>query len=356
MIISLACTLSLSMELKLLPLKLQLRDPFRISHGVRTHQPTIIVRLEDEDGLYGLGEAPMTSYYGLDSESSMASLRAFAPQLVNWTANTPAALEELHQLAQHLHPFLRCALDVAAHDYWAKTQNKRLGECWLPGATARIPTCYTIGLDSLERMGEKLKATPWPVYKIKLGTDQDLAIIQTLRKLTDAPFRVDANTGWTYEQALQLIPQFAQLGVEYIEQPLLADDYEGHRRLRERVELPILADESCQTEADIATCADAFDGINIKVTKAGGLLPSRRMIAKARSLNLQIMAGCMTESSVGISANAQLLPELDYADFDGAMLLADDPADGVSFRSDGLVRWAERPGTGATLRTPWLQD
>ncbi|MEM7571379.1 MAG: dipeptide epimerase [Bacteroidota bacterium] len=344
------------MKLKLLPVELPLRDPFRISHGVRTHQPTIIVRLEDEAGRYGLGEAPMTSYYGLDSDRCLASLRNFAPRLEGWIASSQSELEQLQLLAKELHPFLRCALDVAAHDYWAKTQNKRVGECWLPGAKALTPTCYTIGLDSIPRMVEKLQAFPWPVYKIKLGTEQDLAIIKALRQVTDAPFQVDANTGWTYERALQLIPQLAQLGVEFIEQPLPADAWEAQRRLRERIQIPILADESCQTAADIPACAEAFDGINIKITKAGGLLASRRMITQARALGLQVMAGCMTESSVGISANAQLLPELDYADFDGAMLLAKDPAKGVSFGTDGLVRWPDRPGTGAELRTPWPQE
>ena len=341
------------MRLIVHPHVLPLANPFRIAHESRTDQPTLIVELHDEaSGLSGYGEAPMTRYYGLDSAECTAQLTSLAPAFAPKNRLSPEATHTLIDAhAPALNPFLRCALDVATHDLWARQQEKRLGLLWDQTHSRQIPTCYTIGLGPVAEMVAKLKAFPWPVYKIKLGRgDDDLAIIQALREHTDSPFYVDANTGWTARQTIDLAPQLAGLGVLFIEQPLKTDDLNGQREVFAHSVLPILADESCQTEADVARCAEYFHGINIKVVKCGGLLPARRMIAEARQLNLQVMAGCMTESSVGISAIAQLLPELDYADLDGAMLLAHDPAKGVTFDPvTGFANYPEGAGTGVVL-------
>lgn len=341
------------MRLIVHPHVLPLANPFRIAHESRTDQPTLIVELHDEaSGLSGYGEAPMTRYYGLDSAECTAQLTSLAPAFASKNRLSPEATHTLIDAhAPALNPFLRCALDVATHDLWARQQEKRLGLLWDQTHSRQIPTCYTIGLGPVAEMVAKLKAFPWPVYKIKLGRgDDDLAIIQALREHTDSPFYVDANTGWTARQTIDLAPQLAGLGVLFIEQPLKTDDLNGQREVFAHSVLPILADESCQTEADVARCAEYFHGINIKVVKCGGLLPARRMIAEARQLNLQVMAGCMTESSVGISAIAQLLPELDYADLDGAMLLAHDPAKGVTFNPvTGFANYPEGAGTGVVL-------
>src|SRR5262249_6018084 len=147
----------------------------------------------------------------------------------------------------------------------------------------------------------------WPIYKIKLGTGNDLEIIRALREHTDAVFRVDANTGWTADQTIQYSHELAKLGVEFIEQPMPAEQWEDQRRAFRESALPLIADESCIIEADVDRCAEAFHGINIKLTKAGGMTPARRMIDRARQLGLKVMIGCMTESSVGISAIAQML-------------------------------------------------
>lgn len=349
------------MQLNCLPFDLILKNPFQISHERRTTQPTIIVALKDDDGYTGLGEAPMTSYYGLSLASCLAELKEVQLALLSVKTLAPVQSEKgsgivgIHAfLDQHfpgIHPFLRCALDVATHDLWAKRQGRRLGLCWDQiQPDRRIPTCYTIGQASIDEMIERLHATPWPIYKIKLGTDHDLAIIKALRAETKAIFRVDANTAWTVEQTLELAPQLKALGVEFIEQPLPADDWVGHQQLYDQSPLPIIADESCQTEHDVARCANAFHGINIKVVKCGGLLPARRMIGNAKRLGLKVMAGCMTESSVGISGIAQLVPELDYIDIDGALLLANDPAQGVSFNKKGIVQFPDGAGTGVVLR------
>ena len=340
------------MRLNVHPFVLPLASPFRVVHESRTEQPTVIVELNDPTtGLSGYGEAPQTRYYGLDPAASLATLQNLAPAFAPLAELAPEALHVLlDREAPALHPFLRCALDAATHDLWARKQGMRLGELW--GQPARLtPTCYTIGMGSIAEMREKLRAFPWPVYKIKLGGDtDDLAVITALRELTAAPFYVDANTGWTAEQTIALAPRLRDLGVVFIEQPLPPDDRNGQLRVYAESVLPVIADESCQTEADIDACAGLFHGVNIKVVKCGGLLPARRMIGRARQLGMSVMVGCMTESSVGISAIAQLLPELDYADMDGAMLLAEDPARGVAFdAATGLVRYPPGPGTGVTL-------
>ena len=346
------------MTLTIHPHDLPLRDPFRIAHESRLVQPTLIVELRDEEsGLNGLGEAPMTKYYGLDSQTCATTLRSLAPAFSAQRGKelrdrgVKAVLEGLEGVLRGVNPFLRCALDVALHDLWAKLEGKRLGLLWEQDRTRQIPTCYTIGLAPMEEMVRKLRAKPWPVYKIKLGRgDDDVAIVRELRRHTEAPFYVDANTGWTARQTIDYSAPLQELGVVFIEQPLKPEDVTGQAEVHRHAALPILADESCQTAADVAKCADLFSGINIKVVKCGGLLPARRMIAEARRLGLQVMAGCMTESSVGISAIAQLLPELDYADLDGAMLLAHDPATGVTFDpTTGYARYPARPGTGAAL-------
>lgn len=341
------------MRLTIHPFTLPLANPFRIAHGSRTEQPTLIVELKDEaSGLSGFGEAPMTSYYGLDTEVCTRLLTSLAPAFAPKKELGPEQLHDLlHENAPSIHPFLRCALDVAANDLWARQQGQRLGILWNQDRAHKTPTCYTIGLAPIEEMVRKLKAFPWPIYKIKLGAgDDDLAIIRALREHTDAPFYVDANTGWAVEQTIALSHELKALGVVFIEQPLKPDDLAGQKEVFQHSALPIIADESCQAEADVDRCAQYFHGINIKIVKCGGLTPARRMIARARELNLKVMAGCMTESSVGISAIAQLLPELDYADMDGAMLLAKDPARGVTFDpATGYAIYPERPGTGVAL-------
>ncbi len=339
------------MQLRLHPFELRLRSPFRIAHETRTTQPTLIVELFDEaSGHSGFGEAPLTRYYGLTTERETATLEKLAP------AFSPFSFESVEKIMQivdgqfvPINTFLRCAIDVAAHDLAAKIAGERLGAMW-EQPDKRVPTCYTIGFGPVEEMIVKLQATPWPVYKIKLGKGDDLMTVRALREHTESPFYVDANTGWTSRQAIDLSGPLAELGVVFLEQPLPPADLAGQREVKKHSILPVLADESCQTEADVDRCADHFHGINIKVVKCGGLAPARRMIARAREVGLTVMAGCMTESSVGISAIAQLLPELDHADLDGAMLIANDPARGVTFDPvTGFVNYPNRPGTGAEL-------
>jgi len=193
-----------------------------------------------------------------------------------------------------------------------------------------------------------MKETPWPIYKIKLGTKDDLFIVKELRLHSDAIFRIDANGAWGVDETLHNAIELKKLGVEFLEQPLAADNLEGNRFVFAHSVLPIIADESCQIERDVENCDQMFHGINIKLVKCGGLTPARRMLKKAKALGMKTMVGCMTESSIGISAIAHLLPELDYVDMDGAMLLKKDIASGVTLK-DGRICYASGNGTGAKL-------
>lgn len=336
------------MQLFLHRVDLRLTHTFTIAHDSRDVQPTLIVELRD--GTYrGFGEATATRYYGITIDGMIAALEALRERIENYLLAEPETFwaEMQPHLAQN--PFALCALDQAAWDLWAKRKEQPLYKLWNLDPTNSPLTDYTIGLDTPERMVAKMQERPWPLYKIKLGRpEEDITLVQVLRQHTDAVFRVDANCGWTTTEAITKSKLLADLGVEFIEQPLPAEDWEGAKIVYEQSALPIIADESCIVESDVDRCAGYFHGVNIKLTKCGGLTPARRMVARARELGLQVMVGCMTESSVGISAIAQLLPLLDYADLDGAMLIANDPATGVTFEQ-GKVIYAAENGTGAKL-------
>jgi L-alanine-DL-glutamate epimerase-like enolase superfamily enzyme len=342
------------MQLHLHTFDLPLRHTFTISHGSTNVQPTLVVELRDVDPrtgatIRGLGEATETKYYGIGVADMREAIEAARKTIETTPLDDPVSFwERLFPVIGH-NRFALCAVDEAAHDLWGKRLGQPVYKLW--GLTlATVPASdYTIGIDTIERMVAKMQEfADWPIYKIKLGTPDDLRIVAELRKHTQAVFRVDANTSWSVEQAIANSRELARLGVEFIEQPLARGDFEGMRRVYAASELPIIADESCHTEEDVERCCGCFHGINIKLMKAGGLTPARRMIASARELGMKVMVGCMTESSVGISAIAQLLPLLDYVDMDGAVLLAKDIATGVRLDRGRPIFPAEN-GTGARL-------
>jgi L-alanine-DL-glutamate epimerase-like enolase superfamily enzyme len=337
------------MKLHIHEFDLPLRHVFTISRGSVAVQKTLIVELE-EDEFHGYGEATTNDYYGFTFENMAAALERVRPLLEHQSLEDPVALwDQLHrELSEN--PFAHCALDQAAYDLWGKKQGQPVYRLW-GLSTEKLPcTNYTIGIDDVEVMIAKMQEFPdWPVYKVKLGTDHDLQIIRQLREHTDAVFRVDANCGWSADETIANAEALQALNVEFIEQPLPADQWEEMRRVYAASRLPVIADESCIVPEDVDHCGDCFHGINIKLVKCGGLTPARRMIDRARALGLKVMVGCMTESSVGISAIAQLLPLLDYVDMDGALLLAKDIAQGVTI-AKGHCQYPDTPGNGVTLR------
>ncbi|MFN4145760.1 MAG: dipeptide epimerase [Runella sp.] len=328
---------------------LLLKHTFTIAHDSRDVQQTLIVELREGD-FRGFGEATANKYYGITIDSMVAALENIRLLIENHTLSSPEDFWQITHLFLKDNPFAQCALDEAANDLWAKKKGQKLYEAWGLEANRFPITNYTIGIDTIEKMIAKIQEFEWPLYKIKLGTSDDLAIVETLRKHTDAVFRVDANCAWTASQTLQYAPILKDLGVEFIEQPLRADDWEGMKRVFEESVLPCIADESCIVPTDVAKCVGYFHGINIKLTKCGGLTPARKMIEQARQLGLQTMVGCMTESSVGISAIAHLLPLLDYVDMDSTLLITNDPAEGIKFDQYGKVIYTQENGTGASLK------
>jgi len=314
-------------------------------------QETLIVQIES-GGKFGYGEATTNSFYGATIDNMSSTIESLRPIVEGGSCDDPLAL--IAKLAKAIPQakyanFALNALDQAIHDLWGKLKGAPVYKLW-GLSTDRIPDSdYTLGIDTPEKMVAKMKEFPgWPVYKIKLGTADDLTIVRELRKHTEALFRVDANCGWTAEQTIEFAPALKEMGVEFIEQPLPPEDIEGARRAFTKSALPLIADENCITESDVDRCAGAFHGINIKLVKCGGLATARRMITRARELNLKVMVGCMTESTVGISAIAQLLPLLDYVDMDGAVLIAKDIATGA-YLDRGKCIYPNVNGNGVQL-------
>lgn len=317
-------------------INLPFKYPFTISKGTKNHQPSLIVRLE-YFGHVGYGEAPAINYYDITVEKMIADIEEKKLFIEKFSLSDP---ERYWHYLHHLfpkNPFLVCALDMAAWDLYGKMKRQQLHELWGLDTSNSPLTDFTIGIDSVNMMVKKMTEKPWPIYKIKVGFEGDVEMVTALRKQTDAVFRVDANAAWTLDEALQKIPLLKELGVEMIEQPLAKDNWSGMKTLYEKAVLPLFADESCVKEDDVIMCHSHFHGVNIKLTKCSGITPAKRMIAKAKELDLQVMIGCMNESSVGTAAIAQLAPLIDYVDMDGPLLLAEDIASGVTFDNGKIV-------------------
>ena len=330
-------------------LNLPFQYPFTISGGrTKTHQPSFLVALQ-LGNLIGYGEAPAITYYNITVEQMIADIEQKKTMIEKFAFTEP---ERYWHYLHHLIPnnsFLVSALDMAGWDLYGKLKGQPLYKLWNTTFDKTPVTDYTIGIDSIENMVDKMKAKPWPIYKIKVGTENDIETIEALRKHTDAVFRVDANAGWTLEEALTKIPQLKELGVELVEQPLAKDNWDGMKVLFEQSPLPLFSDESCVKEHDVAKCHNFFHGINIKLTKCSGITPAIRMIEKAKSLNMQVMMGCMNECTVGSAAIAHFLPQLDHVDMDGPLLLSQDVATGISY-DFGKVIISDSQGLGIKMK------
>lgn len=322
--------------------------PFTISKGTKTHQPTFITVLEWK-GLKGYGEAPAIAYYHISVEKMAEDLDQKKGMIEKFALTDP---ERYWHFLHHLfpkNPFLVCALDMAGWDLFGKMTNKPLHVLWKTDPLQIPITDYTIGIDSSEVMINKIKDKPWPVYKIKVGFQGDMEMLANIREHTSATLRVDANAGWTLEEALAKIPVMKELGVELVEQPLAKDNWADMEKLYSVSSIPVFADESCVSEHDVEKCHGFFHGINIKLTKCSGPTPARRMIKKARELDMKIMLGCMNESSIGTSAMVHLSPLVDYLDADGPLLLSEDLATGLAY-DHGKINFVESlPGLGVRV-------
>lgn len=335
------------MRISLARARLELRHTFRIARSADEFRETVIVRLED-DGLEGFGEAAPSPRYGQSAESAERAIASLDGALLEPAGHIEDALERAAGPLSGEWAAL-AAVDVALHDLLGKKLGAPLHALLGLDPRKTPATSYTIGIDTPEIVAEKIReAEGFPVLKIKLGLENDREIMETVRAHTDRPVRIDANEGWTRDEALEKMRWLEGLNVEFIEQPLPAADLEAVRWLAGRTSLPIFADESVRTARDIPRLAGAFHGINIKLMKCGGIREAIRMIHAARACGMKVMLGCMIESSIGITAAAQLSPLADYADLDGNILIRNDPAAGATTLKGKLIL-PDSPGLGVAL-------
>ena len=336
------------MRLSAETVRLDLIHPFRIAREVSGHRHNVIVRVSD-GALTGLGEAAPSRYYGEDAGSVLRALETASGLL----GADPFELEEtMDRLASKLprDPSARAAMDIALHDLAARRLGVPLYR-WLGLDPAKTPvTSYTIGIDEPEAVRRKVReAAGYPALKVKLGSEKDLEIMRTIRDETDARIRIDANAGWTADQAVEMVDRLSEFDVELVEQPLPPGSPGDWRRVREAASMPVFADESVLVSPDVPALSGLVDGVNVKLMKCGGIREALRLIHTARAHGMAVMIGCMIETSAAITAAAHLSPLADYADLDGNLLISNDPYAGATVRQGRLVL-PEGPGTGVAPR------
>ncbi|MFN8411375.1 MAG: dipeptide epimerase [Anaerolineales bacterium] len=314
------------MKLTWEPITLDLKSTFRVAHGASDQRHNVLVYLDD-----GVGEAAAVPYYGETQAGIIEYLKAM-PDLGDDLLDIDSVLTRRPAGSRAA----RAAIDEALHDWWGKKLGQPLYALFGLNPTTIPLTSFTIGMDEPEVMAEAAKASGYPILKIKLGSEKDEAIVAAIRKVSNSKLRVDANAGWSREQALQLIPRLVDYDLELVEQPLAVDDVEGYFWLKEKlralkIKIPIFADETAKNSHDVVKLAGAVDGVVVKTMKSEGIRESLRMILTARAHDMQVMLSCMVESSVGVTAAAHLAPLCDYADLDGPLLIKNDPYLGLKY-------------------------
>ena len=338
-------------------LRLSLRERFviaRSDHDAGQSVTTVVVELRDNryPEHVGIGEGYPDRFYG-ETPGTIASV---LPLLVDAVGEPDLTLDGLATAGEAMRTAIahnggaKCALDIALHDLAGKVAGVPVHE--LLGLSADLPpTDFTIGIDEPAIVAERAsRAARFPALKIKVGGADDVATLRAVRNVFDGPIRVDANTGWELHEAIGLLPELVDLGVELIEQPFPARRLDDLRRLQEVSSLPIVADESSVTIDDLDALDGVVAGVNVKLAKCGGVGPAARMLSRARELGFRTFLGCMEETSVGIAASAAVASLADWVDLDGNLLLADDPFSGLELGPD--CRWllSERPGLGLSRR------
>lgn len=329
------------MKLHWEPITLELRTTFRVAHGASDQRQNVLVYLDD-----GVGEAAAVPYYGETQEGIIEYLKSM-PDLGD---DDPFDLDAVLAKRPAGSRAARAAIDVALHDLWGKSLGQPLYRLFGLNPYNLPPTSFTIGMAEPEVMAEQAEKSGYPILKIKLGSEDDEARVKAIREATNAKLRVDANAGWSREQALHIIPRLAQYDLEFFEQPLAVEDVEGYFWLKERlnalrVRALIFADESAKNSRDVAKLAGAVDGVVVKTMKSEGIREALRMIHTARAHGMQVMLSCMVESTVGVTAAAHLAPLCDYADLDGPLLIRNDPYSGLKYNG-AKISLPDSPGIG----------
>lgn len=335
------------MKLSFKPHTLYFKHPFKIAHGVRTSTPIVIVELEHE-GIIGYGEASMPPYLGESHETVLAFLKnvSFLLEKHKDPFQIESILMEIDLFAPN-NSAAKASIDIALHDLIGKLQNKPCWQLFDADKNTAPFTTYTLGMDEPEVIKQKIEdGKNFKILKVKLNGENDKAIINNIRSITNKPIAIDVNQGWkNKEEALEMIHWLSDKNVLFIEQALAKNNMDDARWLFERSTLPLFADESIQRYVDIDNVKDCFHGINIKLMKCTGIQEAFKMIKRARELNLKVLIGCMSETSCAISAAAQLSPFADYADLDGALLIKNNLFDGITF-TEGKITLNDMPGIG----------
>lgn len=332
------------------PYTLSLRHVFTIAAGSRSTTPVVLFELE-YDGITGYGEASMPPYLGESQESVMA----FLDRLDLSGFPDPFLLDDILQYVDGVAPkntAAKAAVDIALHDLIGKILGQPWHRIWGYNPDNTPYTSYTIGIDTPEVVRRKVReAEPFRILKVKLGLDSDRQMIEAIREVTNKPLCVDVNQGWTSrEVALEMAHWLAERGVVFLEQPMPKHRIDDNAWLTERSPIPTVADEAVQRLPDVYATAGVYNGINIKLMKCTGLREAHRMVELARAMKLKVMLGCMTETSCAISAATQLSPAVDWADLDGALLIANDVFQGMEI-TDGKICLPRRPGIGVLPQT-----
>ena len=337
--------LNLSFE----PYELQLKHAFNLAKSQRTTTPDVQVQIE-YDGIVGYGEASMPPYLG----ESVATVTAFLSSIDLSQFSDPFRIEEIHDYMEKVAPGNRAAkaaVDIALHDLTGKIMGQPWYKIWGLDPAKAPNTSFTVSYDAnpAEQKVKIEEASPYKVIKVKMGLDHDKELVKAIRRSTDAPICVDANQGWSdKEAALEMCHWLNEQGCMFVEQPMPKEMLDETAWLKERSPLPIIADEFLQRLPDVRRAAQAYDGINIKLMKSTGMHEAYKMAVHARALGMKVMLGCMTETSCGVTAAAQLSPMADWADLDGNLLIANDRFDGLKI-VDGKIIIPERPGIGVKL-------
>lgn len=326
--------------------RLKLAHTWTISRNSSDFKDNVFVKIE-KDGIAGYGEAAPNVRYGEDWQKTTDRINKARHIFEENDLWHYVDIKNKLDAAITDQSCAKCALDIALMDWIGKRLNTPLYKLWGLDKSKTPLTTFSIGIDTPDVIRQKVReAEKYPRLKIKVGKENDQEVINAVRSVTDKPIVVDANEGWkSKEVALEKIKWFISEGVEFVEQPMPATAIDDTKWLRDKVDVPIIADEAVKTAADIPLLSTAYDGINIKLMKSGGLQEALRMIQMAKALNMKIMLGCMIESSIAITAAAHLSPYVDYADLDGNLLLAEDPFEGVKVEKGKLIL-NDNPGLG----------
>ncbi len=317
---------------------------FRTARTTSASSRCVIVEISDGT-IVGLGEAAPSRFYGETADTVVEVLESVRG-VIEDCAHEAELLADLTSRGLKGNPSARAALEIAAHDMMGKRYGIPLYRHFELDPAALPLTTMSIGLDDPDVMLEKaIEARDFPILKVKLDADIDLSIVSRIKEATGASVTVDANCAWTRSEAVEKATELARIGVEFLEQPVAADDVEGLAYVRERAEVPVFADESCPTSEQLPLVAPAVDGVVIKLMKCGGLVEAVRMARKARELGLKTMIGCMMESTLAITAAAHISPLMDYADLDSGLMMTNDPFIGVRI-DRGRMSLPEEAGLG----------